>query len=341
MKDRRPPQWRPPEAELGTAAAENRLVENRLVENRIAGDRLVEDLLATLTLDSGPGPARRLSSRRAHELIENVTRALDFGGADAGFDTGGEPVPPPIGVIANPSPRLAPQRASAARSRLAPRIGWLSAAAVLLFALGGGIATAHFIAVTRVAPPEVEPLPSLVAARRPHRPRPAVVELAPATPSSPEPLAEVPPELPPTQPSPAATHRSAESAALYPMLLARASDARTRGRWAEAESLYVRAARTAHPASAGYAAWIAAAELALEHRNDAAAARAIFRQQLAAHPQGMLAEEARLGLARAERRLGHTEAERQALRDFLSHHPSSLAAEGIRERLRALASGAR
>ena len=69
---------------------------------------------------------------------------------------------------------------------------------------------------------------------------------------------------------------------------------------------------------------------------DMAGALTMFNRYLAGSPNGTLAEEARLGRARALQRLGRSSEERQAWLDLLSAHPRSVHAEEARRRLEQL-----
>jgi tetratricopeptide (TPR) repeat protein len=112
-----------------------------------------------------------------------------------------------------------------------------------------------------------------------------------------------------------------------------ANAARAQRDFVGAERLYQRAAEL-HPATDdAYAASLALAELRAQHLGRPREAVALYRKLIAARPAGALAEQARVGLARAYGALGEREAEREAWQELLERHPDSWFAEEARARL--------
>jgi hypothetical protein len=120
--------------------------------------------------------------------------------------------------------------------------------------------------------------------------------------------------------------------ALLEDLLALANERRRAREWDEADQLYRAVIRRFPSSDAAVVAAVASATLHLEHLGDAAGALREYRQALAARPAGPLAEEARWGIAEAERVLGDAAAESEALRTFLANHPGSAFAPVARSR---------
>lgn len=259
-----------------------------------------------LRLDDQVGPARRISARRAQQLID---QALMIAACDDDATAAAAPA-----TAAAPLPRSKPR--------------WWMVAAVFFVSLGGGsVATARYLA--RQAAPTVVPVPdSRVPAprRTPRRPASITVDPLPRT-------VEVPPAVRAADAAPAGKSGIATTAAAW---LERANAARAEGQWAVAERCYQHTVHAAPQSDAAYAAWMAIASLELEHLGDVRRAARIFRAQLLRRPDGVLAEEARLGLAESHRRLKRPDDERATLHDFLLRHPQSLSAARAASRLREL-----
>jgi len=120
-------------------------------------------------------------------------------------------------------------------------------------------------------------------------------------------------------------------------LLERANQRRRARDWRGADQLYRAVSRRFPDSDAAVVAGVASASLHLEQLGDAAGALRDYRHALASQPTGPLAEEARWGIAEAERAIGDTTAEGEALRDFLHNHPSSALAPAARRRQAELA----
>jgi hypothetical protein len=155
--------------------------------------------------------------------------------------------------------------------------------------------------------------------------RPTASEPAPeATGAAPEPSA------PPSSSAPPAPKPLAED------LLRTANEHRRERRWRDAERTYQKVISGAPGSAAAYSATVAAGSLRLEQLGDPAGALRLFRAALSQRSGGALAEEARWGVAEAHRALGDRAAEAEALRAFVSAHPSSLMASSAQKRLQAL-----
>lgn len=116
-------------------------------------------------------------------------------------------------------------------------------------------------------------------------------------------------------------------------LLARANEARRRGELRGAARLYRVLQRTYPSSREAAVSRVTLGRLLLDGLGEASAALPEFDRYLAAHPGGVLAEEARVGRALALGRLGREAEERAAWRDLLAHHPDSLHADRARSRL--------
>ena len=115
-------------------------------------------------------------------------------------------------------------------------------------------------------------------------------------------------------------------------LLGEANAKRAAKQWRESDALYARVVDRAPKSLAAQTALIASASLHLEHLGDPKGAAQRFRRALAIAPAGVLAEEARWGLAEAARATKDTAAEAAALDAFLAHHGQSPLAERARAR---------
>lgn len=138
--------------------------------------------------------------------------------------------------------------------------------------------------------------------------------------------------------TPAAPHvETAPTPAPAPQdLLAEANAARAAKDWAKADGLYAQVAGMKN-AFAAQTALVADGQLRLEHMHDVAGAIERFRAALAMSSNGALAEDARWGLAEAEKARGDRDAEAKALDDFLAHHADSPLADRARARRKELA----
>lgn len=270
------------------------------------------DLLPAL--DGRPGPARHLSSEAARALVDAAIERAQ----------------------ASPDEALAPPPRS--RGRRSQKLAL--AAAVLIGVSVGGAALAL---VSR----------ALDRGARPSPPRPVerVVEPPPAPVDEPAPPPVVPEPRQRVRATPrkapravgAAPSRREASLAVVPDdlpaedLLALASERRKAHAWREADELYRSVVARFAATDAAVVAQIASAALHLQHLGDARGALAAYRHALAARPTGTLGEEARYGIAEAQRALGDVDAESRALVEFLDHHPRSALAPAARRRLGELA----
>ncbi len=132
--------------------------------------------------------------------------------------------------------------------------------------------------------------------------------------------------------------RSAPAAPSADALLREANQLRGQGRYADAASRYRQAMRAGRGTRVASVARVAAANLELERLGRPAAAAGLYRS--ASRGGGALASEALWGLARAERRLGHTARERAALERLVRAHGTSPYASVAARRLEALAARA-
>jgi hypothetical protein len=119
-------------------------------------------------------------------------------------------------------------------------------------------------------------------------------------------------------------------------LLGQAEEAESTGRLAGASRLYGELRRWFPGTREEIVARALHAQLLLDRLGNPARALALFEGYLDAEPGGTLAEEARLGRARAFERLGRPSEERSAWLELLRAHPRSVHAAGARARLSAL-----
>jgi hypothetical protein len=170
-----------------------------------------------------------------------------------------------------------------------------------------------------VVPPAIVEAHPPPPARPMRRKRPVKVALAPWDVDVPAPATApvlvVPENLPPAD------------------LLALANERRTRRDWSGADAYYAAVVSRFRGADAAVVAEVASAALHLQHLGDPAGALRGYQRALGARPSGPVAEEARWGVAEARRSLGETDAEIQALRDFVDHHPDSALAPAASRRL--------
>jgi hypothetical protein len=314
-------------------------------------------------LDDRPGPARRMPAQRGQLMIEQaLDLAFDATPAATPVASRGQALRQPgltsstwaASGLASAAPAgrgvdlaaaaAAASRDSGARWRRSPLQLALVAAALLVMV--GGASAGIYLSVREPARHAPAPPPA--------RPRPHHAEVAPPAPPV-EPVREpdVDPDVVtgdselgtdleadgmefPTD-SIGRSRRDADSApadATPEDLLRLANDRRRAKRWSDADAIYRRVMRDHGSSGSAYVAMVASASLHLDHLDDAAGARKLFRQALRRQPSGSLVEEARFGLAEAERALGDESAERAALQVFVAAHPDSPLAERARARLR-------
>jgi hypothetical protein len=138
------------------------------------------------------------------------------------------------------------------------------------------------------------------------------------------------------RPAPASAARAEHAPVDGATLLAQAEDAESAGRIADANRLY----DELHRGFAGTREEIVAralhGQLLLDRVGSPIRALALFEGYLATEPTGTLAEEVRVGRARALERLGRSDDERAAWLELLRAHPTSVHAAAARARLSAL-----
>jgi tetratricopeptide (TPR) repeat protein len=127
--------------------------------------------------------------------------------------------------------------------------------------------------------------------------------------------------------------RAAEKARSGRDLLVEANQLRHRKQWSRAERQYATIVKTFPGSDEAYAASIAAAELRLEHLDDAEGALELYQDAWRTHRDGPLAEEALYGLAGAYRALGRWRAEQRTLGTFQRKFPQSTMHEQVDQRL--------
>lgn len=269
-------------------------------------------------LDGRAGPARRLPSSAAAELIRS---AID------------EALESPEELDAELIEPLEPPRRTG-------RVLAFAAAALIGISVGGGAAAL----VSRILDgrlPRSEPKPAR-AVRPPARsttrlpappPPPAPVEVAipPALFNpAPEPARPVPPPRPVAQARPRVV---VPENAPPEDLLALANEQRRLRNWPDADLLYRTVISRFPSTDAAVVSEISSATLHLQQLADPTGALASYRLALKARSSGPLAEEARWGVAEAQRSLGDAQAEAEALGQFLELHPRSALAETARRRL--------
>ncbi len=259
-------------------------------------------------LDGLPGPARALTPARSAAMVTSIVDA----------------------ALADPH---VPARAEAPT-----RMGWRRAlrfAAAILFCFSGAVAPA----LVRHVKHTVAPRTPVEPPRRPEPRRERKRDLAPPAVEPPRPGAPAPHPMPPARivsvprPNVAPAEEEFDVEKAPPEdLLALANERRRIRDWSGADRLYSATSRRFPHSDAAVVAWVASAALHLEQLRDAAGALRDYRQALATRPTGPLAEEARWGIAEAERALGNSAAEALALRDFLANHPGSALAPAARRR---------
>lgn len=270
----------PPENELG-------------LENELSFDLLSP-------LDDKAGPAQRISSRRAAEMVQAA---------------------------------LAADTAMVRRAAELRQVLRVAAVVAVILALGGAAAAYYRIAMQ----PRRDPAPAKNPAAE-HSAPPAVEPVAAPAPSAPSPAAEPPPALPsaidreptrttstpsPRRNAPSPKRETIEPAVPVEDLLRLANEQRRAQHWREADALYQRVLRVHAHTPAAYVAGVASATLHLERLEDPRGALRLYQSALSAQPHGSLAAEARYGLADTYHALGDRAAEAQALRDFIAEHADS------------------
>jgi tetratricopeptide (TPR) repeat protein len=216
---------------------------------------------------------------------------------------------------------------TADRGRKKSRSNLVPIAAALTIALGASLAVASFYAARRLEPPAViapkpQSTPETALEREPD-PEPALEEdLEPEIDAESEPQTE-PVFAPPKD------RKTAED------LLERANRFRAERKPRVAEKIYLKVLRRFPQSDAAYVAAIATASIRLEELGNPQGALRLYRRAIALRPSGALDAEARFGLAEALRTIADP-AEKEALRDFLSRHPSSPYATKAKKRLEEL-----
>jgi hypothetical protein len=319
------------------------------------------------SLDSRPGPARRLPERQARAMVQAALLAMDAGLSASPDGAPAQAGPAPIsarpgvpGVVLVPVPEnQAVLQSSPGRLR-GRRLVWLLAAAIVFGAAATSAGVYRWL--DRRTPAEAPANPGRRSVK--HAPAP---ELAPPVPvaapvAADEPAAETEPApvAPPApevaerpRPRPDRSERRAERRAAAPRtpervapvvpvtpndMMKQANEQRRSRNWRAAETLYQRVMREHPGTGVAHVAAIAAAAIRLDHLGDARGALRLYRDALAGGRA--LAEEARWGVAESLRALGDTAGERRALEDFLARHPRSPLAPQATARLRALQAGA-
>ena len=319
------------------------------------------------SLDSQPGPARRLPDRQARAMVQAALQAMDAGPAmNADTAPGAERHAPArphatAGVKLVPVPEIHAAM-QGRQSRLGGRrLGWLLAAAIVFGAAATSAGVYRWLDA-QAPPPDTAtdiertsrkrapaPVPAPAVA---DEPVPAVAdEPAPAVADEPAPVEPVP-AVAERRPRPTRAERRAErragarsrvGARVEPVapapstpddLMKQANEQRRARRWRAAEALYQRVMQEHRGTSAAHVAASAAAAIRLDHLGDARGALRLYRTALGGGRA--LAEEARWGLAEAHRALGDTAGEQRALDDFVARHPGSPLIPQARARLRVL-----
>jgi hypothetical protein len=112
-------------------------------------------------------------------------------------------------------------------------------------------------------------------------------------------------------------------------LLAEARMLRREDRWRDAASTYRRLLRDHPRSSEAHTALVSLGDLLLDRLGEPAQA-ARFYLRYVREGAGALAPEARWGIVRARRQQGDTRGEREAIEDFVAHHPDDARAAGLR-----------
>lgn len=284
-------------------------------------------LLARLTLDDRPGPATRISSARAHAMVES---ALDAVLADvaAAARASAPPTPP------TPAPSVGSKQAAAWLLAQSPLVRALTLAAAALLVLAGGAAAARLVGWMREEPAAPAPATSPAkSAARASSARPAPSRLPPTR--------QVASPVEPPEPAMSELYAPRAGASrvkdvregALEDLLQQANRARADGEFREAAELYAQVYESRPSSLSAYVALVAAGSLELEHLDRPARARKLFEAALSARPKGALDLEARQGLVLALRDLAARDDEVAALRRLIALHPMRPAATRARARL--------
>lgn len=300
-----------------------------------------DDVDLYLPLDTGSGPAKRISSQRAVSMIEAALASMDLRALDAKPETAMTAAP---GLMAEPVAAPATRPGEAPIIALRPRRRWqaMLVAAAVVTAAGVASAALYQLAHRGDEPraPEPAPVPAVVAPAA--EPEPEIV-IEPEPENEPENEPEIIIEPEPERPARTSRRKAPEPAAPAPRpprspedLLKLANQERKARSWRAADDLYQQVIRTHAGSQAAYVAHVASASIHLEHLRDARGALSLYQAALSARPSGTLAEEARYGVAEAHRRLGNRAAEARALQTFLAKHPDSPLVNRARDRLATL-----
>ncbi len=274
-------------------------------------DSIDDDLELFEPLDDRPGPAKRISSQHAAELVGAV---LD---------------------------RAAEDRATTAGTRSSRSVRRVVLVAAALVVVAGAASAAIYELSVRRS----DSGPSTPAPR--HRVAPSATREEPEPEPTVEPVDETPAEPEPAVVDPVERSRPARKRAPARTdvdespedLLAQANERRKESAWRQAAKLYQRVRDEYPGTSAAYVATLASASIHLEHLDGARRALELYRAAMRDRPEGYLAEEARYGLAEAYRALGQPKAEARALSEFLDKHPGSPLRERAERRLDQLRPG--
>lgn len=308
-------------------------------DGKLASD--VETALADrLRLDDRPGPAVRISSKRANAML------------DAALDAW------------SPSPTRVVEESSASMSRRPRwRFGMWVAAAVFVLV---GAAAAYWVARERGwmnAPSSTDDTAAAGGASTPRRDVEAAggastprreaaageeqargdLDLHDGQPAGPTAPVMVPTPSSSREPArsvgagartePPRDARAEASPSSPEDLLREANRLRGSRRWREAERTYTRVMRE-HPSTmSAHVARVAAADIRLSQLGDPRGALRLYRGALGGRGSGALALEARQGIAESLRRMGNTVEETRALRAIVASHPGTPAARRAARRL--------
>ncbi|MFT3925594.1 MAG: hypothetical protein QM778_23845 [Myxococcales bacterium] len=279
--------------------------------------------MSDLELDGSEGPALPISARRTDDLLEAALKQ-GFDVAEAGtlpaVVSGVAPV-----VMLEPTPAAAVARGRSRRAQL----GLQAAAALLLGLVVAGSASAALRWWEPREPATSSPTQAAkkgTSVRSARAPSPVSLETTVVAPEVADTKDEDALERSPAKPRVAASARAAQD------WLDQGNRLRAQAKWREAYQAYAQIWQRAPESSAAYVARIAAANLRLEHFADPRGALGLLRAAIKQSPNGVLDEEARYGVAEAQRKLGDARAEQRALEELLAKHPQS--AESARARAR-------
>lgn len=314
------------------------------------------------SLDSQPGPAKRLPARQAQAMIQAALLAMDAPATEPAAPAV-TTTRPRVAVHIKPSPiPPASPEPSQLRGR---RLAWLLAAAIVITAGAASAGVYRWLGRAPAQPELGQPstLPAPAPAPAPE-PAPDRAELPVPAETAESPEATDAPDEPTAEPRRRTHQRATRSAARIENrperraerrpeppapapatpptsptsedLMKQANEQRRARQWQAAEALYQRVMREHSGTSAAYVAAIAAASIRLDHLGDARGALRLYQSALASGVNRALAEEARWGLAEAHRALDDDAREARALQDFVARHPGSPLIPQARARLRAL-----